>query len=145
MKYNHRKAEIIFEKKWSEEKEMFIAAGMTDEQINAIFEFERAIFNSERRYYENTVSVEDDDLLDRLGDTDMSQPLGRYFWLNVASPNVYQLLTKLPPEYIEAFTMYVYDGYTQEQISSILLKSQSSISRWIDKITEILKNDYFNA
>lgn len=145
MRYNHRKAEIIFEKKWSEEKEMFIAAGMTDEQINAVFEFERAIFNSERRYYENTVLVEDDDLLDRLGDTDTSQPLGRYFWLDVASLNVYQLLIKLPPEYIEAFTMYVYDGYTQEQISSILLKSQSSISRWIDKITEILKNDYFNA
>ena len=52
---------------------------------------------------------------------------------------------ELPSEFIVAFTMYVYDGYTQEQISSILLKSQSSISRWIDKIAEILSNDYVGA
>ena len=145
MRYNHRTAEIIFEKKWSEEKERFIAAGMTDQQISSIYEFEREVFNSERRYYENTVSVEDDDLLDRLRSIEAPQSEGRYFWLDRASPSAYKQLMELPSEFIVAFTMYVYDGYTQEQISSILLKSQSSISRWIDKIAEILRNDYLGA
>lgn len=145
MRYNHRKAEIIFEKKWSEEKERFIASGMTDEQIAAIYEYERDVFNSERRYYENTVSVDNDDMFDRLRGIEISLPEGRYFWLDRVSPYAYKQLMNFPLEYIEAFTMYIYDGYTQKQISSILLKNQSSISRWIDKITEILKNDYFNA
>ena len=145
MRYNHRTAEIIFEKKWSEEKERFIASGMTDEQIAAIYEYERDVFNSERRYYENTVSVDNDDMFDRLRGIEISLPEGRYFWLDRASPSAYKQLMELPSEFIVAFTMYVYDGYTQEQISSILLKSQSSISRWIDKIAEILRNDYLGA
>lgn len=145
MRYNHRKAEMIFERKWSEEKESFIEAGMTDEQIAAIYEYERDVFNSERRYYENTVSVDNDDMLDRLRGIEIPLYEGRYFWLDRVSPSAYKQLMKFPSEYIEAFTMYIYDGYTQKQISSILLKNQSSISRWIDKITEILKRDFFNA
>ena len=145
MRYNHRKAEIIFEREWSKEKERFIAAGMTDEQINSIYEYERKVFNSERRYYENTVSIEDDDLISRIRQTETVLISGRLFWLDEISSDACKRLIMLPSEHIEAFTMYIYDGYTQKQISSFLQKSQSSISRWIDKITEILKNEYYDA
>ena len=51
----------------------------------------------------------------------------------------------LPEIWREAFTMYIFDGYTQNEISSILLRNQSNISRVIDKIAEILRSQFSNA
>ena len=58
---------------------------------------------------------------------------------------VYSQIMSLPEIWREAFTMYIFDGYTQNEISSILLRNQSNISRVIDKIAEILRSQFSNA
>ena len=60
MSYNHGLEEKIFEKQWKKTSEEYRKSGMTEEQIAAIYEFDRKVFNSDRRYRERTVDLLND-------------------------------------------------------------------------------------
>ena len=52
MAYNHGAAKKKFENEWQKKDRQYRELGMTDEQIQEIYKFEREAFNSDRRYYE---------------------------------------------------------------------------------------------
>ena len=57
MSYNHGLEEKKFNEYWNEISEEYRKAGMTEDQIMSMLEFEREVFNSDRRYRENTVEL----------------------------------------------------------------------------------------
>lgn len=141
MSYNHCLEEKKFNEYWNEISEEYRNAGMTEEQIMSMLEFEREVFNSDRRYRENTVELFDSDTNQNLQIYDDYSTTKRYGWIDVIdNMEAYEKIMALPEIWVKAFTMYIFDGYSQQQISSILLRNQSNISRAIDKIAEILRN-----
>ncbi|MCM1529705.1 MAG: hypothetical protein NC093_06895 [Alistipes sp.] len=139
MSYNHGLEEKIFEEQWKKTAEEYRKSGMTEEQIAAIYRFDRKVFNSDRRYRERTVGLSDNLNIKRLRVYDDYSANNRYGWIDkIENPEKYEKVMSLPEIWREAFTMYIFDGYSQKEISSKLLKPQQTISRWIVKIAEIL-------
>ncbi|MCM1227641.1 MAG: hypothetical protein NC320_09540 [Clostridium sp.] len=139
MSYNHGLEEKIFEEQWKKTAEEYRKSGMTEEQIAAIYRFDREVFNSDRRYRERTVCIFDNPNIKRLKTYDDYSANNRCGWIDkIEDSEKYEKVMSLPEIWREAFTMYIFDGYTQKEISSKLLKPQQTISRWIVKIAEIL-------
>lgn len=146
MSYNHGLEEKKFKEQWQKTTEEYRKAGMTEKQIAAIYEFDREVFKSDRRFKERTVGLFDNENSKTLMVYDDYSANNRYGWINeIEDMEVYSQIMSLPEIWREAFTMYIFDGYTQKKISSILLRNQSNMSRAIDKITEILRNQFSNA
>lgn len=53
MWYNHAKAEAVFKQEWTQKEHICRESGMTDAQIQELYDLEREIFNSDRRFYEH--------------------------------------------------------------------------------------------
>ena len=139
MSYNHGLEEKKFNEYWNEISEEYRKAGMTEDQIMSMLEFEREVFNSDRRYRENTVELFDNETNQNLQIYDNYSTTKRYGWIDaIDNMEAYEKIMALPTIWVEAFTMYIIDGYSQQQISSKLLKPQQTISRWIVKIAEII-------
>ncbi len=139
MSYNHGLEERIFEKQWKKTAEEYRKSGMTEEQIAAIYEFDRQVFNSDRRYRERTIELYNNPSVKKIKVYDDYSENNRYGWIdNISDPEKYKKIMSLPKIWRDAFTMYLYDGYSQKEISSKLLKPQQTISYWIVKIAEIL-------
>ena len=129
MMYNHAKAEAIFRKEWEKDRQAFEAAGMSEEQIAAIYSYDRAVFNSDRRYYEHMDDTEPDMLLFSMED-----------WFEVFEPGLCEKLRVQPEIQLQAFYLCRVCGHTQDETSAILLKPQRTISDWVGKIAEIIEN-----
>lgn len=59
MGYNHASDEKDFNEQWKKAEEKYRQLGMTEKQIQKLYKFERETFNSNRRFYENTVELSD--------------------------------------------------------------------------------------
>lgn len=139
MSYNHGLEERIFENQWKKNAEEYRKLGMTEEQIAVIYEFDRQVFNSDRRYRERTTELYNNPCIKKIKVYDDYSENNRYGWIdNISDPEKYKKIMSLPQIWRDAFTMYLYDGYSQKEISSKLLKPQQTISYWIVKIAEIL-------
>lgn len=56
--YNHGLAEKQFAAEWRRQKEEYLKAGMSEEMILQMYEYEREVFNSDRRYLEHYEDAE---------------------------------------------------------------------------------------
>ncbi len=54
MKWNNGKERAKFEREQKELREQYIAEGMTEEQIQAMYDFDLDVFNGKRREAEHT-------------------------------------------------------------------------------------------
>ena len=123
MSYNHGLEEKKFKEQWQKTAEENRKAGMTEKQIAEIYEFDREVFNSDRRYRERTVDLFDNPNIKKLKVYDNYSANNRYGWIDkIVDSEKYEKVMVLPKIWREAFTMYIYDGYTQKEISSRLLK-----------------------
>lgn len=139
MSYNHGLEEKKFKEQWQKTAEKYREAGMTEEQISEIYDYDREVFNSDRRYKEKTVELFDNENSKTLMIYDDYSANNRYGWIDeIEDMKVYSQIMSLPEIWREAFTMYIFDGYTQKDISSKLLKPRRTIASWIGKIAEIL-------
>lgn len=145
MGYNHAKAERQFRLRWASEEVMYRKAGMTEEQINQIYEYERLEFNSDRSFFEHTVSFSETDRSLTLSYQEEFLFSDWNSWMQLLPEDTYEKLCKLPEEHLKAFTLHRLYGYTQQEISSILPKDQATISRWIGRIAEIFKETKTDA
>lgn len=138
MSYNHGLEEKKFKEQWQKIAEEYREAGMTEEQISAIYDFDREVFNSDRRFKERTVGLFDNENSKTLMVYDDYSANNRYGWIDeIEDMEVYSQIMSLPEIWREAFTMYIYDGYSHKQISSILLKPRRTVSSWIGNIAEL--------
>lgn len=106
MSYNHGKAEKIFQKQWKEKKSLYIKFGMTEEQIDSLYELEREQFNSNRRFYENNESLFESDSNKKLIYEEKSIIDIDNWQEEIEDNDTYNRLKQVPQIYLKAYIMH---------------------------------------
>ena len=160
MRFNNGNERRKLNAKWEQLRVQYREAGMSEEAIQAMYEFDLIVLNSERAYAANTVAVGDsynDDNARKAADlkqyeaaitvTDTNhETKSRFGWIGeIEDERLLSALEKLSEDDLKLLTLYTYDGYTVTEISKVLGVSQPTISIKIKRITNFLKKFDFDA
>ena len=133
---------------------------MSEDAIQAMYEFDLGVLNSERAYITNTMTVSgaaDDCAAKETSDfkqyekavtvTDTyHETKSRFGWIGeIENERLLSALEKLSEDDLKLLTLYTYEGYTVTEISKVLGVSQPTISIKIKRITNFLKKFDFDA
>ena len=145
MGYNHAHELKLFKASCKRLRIKYRMAGMSEDAINVILQYDYEIFKSDRRFYEHQYSSSDytpDEVLRLIAITDdLSSYHSRYWWIDeIDDPMILGYLNQLPPRDIELITLCVYEGYFQKEAAGILGYSEADICYRLKKIKKILKN-----
>lgn len=155
MSFNYGREKFIFDREWIKFREQYTQAGMTEEAIQELYDFDWSWFRM-RRNYENRVQALPEDRIDaQRAETrsnlfrkfaslstnfDEMEFLGRFAWLDTISDDILsKKLKKLSEDELELLTLLVIEGYTQREIAKQMHCSQNAISKRLIKIKKILK------
>ena len=145
-KFEERQKRLVIE---------YRANGMTDKQIEEMYQFDLRQFNSNRRYREHTQAFQ----VDEFDDADESDnSLMRYFpeqltskiddlasktrfgWVDeIEDERLYKILIGMSKDDIELITLYVFDGYTQDEIANYMNCTKQNIQKKFHRIKKHLK------
>ena len=150
-----------FEAHWEKLRIEYAAAGMTEEAIQKMYDYDRLQFNSERTFIERTQEFtapayesseeEASPLMLRYQDaitvTDIyHETKSRFAWIGeIENERLLSALENLSEDDLKLLTFYAYEGYTVTEISKVLGVSQPTISIKIKRITNFLKKFDFDA
>ena len=141
--------------KWEQLRVQYREAGMSEEAIQAMYEFDLSVLNSERAYAANTVAVCDGvDDVDARKAADLKQyeaaitvtdtyheTKSCFSWIGeIENERLLSALESLSELDLKILTLYVYVGYTESEIAGELGGSKVAIHKRIEKITKFLKN-----
>ena len=139
MGYNHAREVRKFNEKLSKLVRLYRELGMSYQDILVLYKFDKAVLNSDRRFYRYRSGY---DLTDNNLEFSYVPEFDTYGignWIEVLPPVLREKLAKLPEVQLQAFYLYRVCEYTQDEISVILNKPQRTISMWIGKIAEIIR------
>ena len=154
MSFNNGNERRKLNAKWEQLRVQYREAGMSEEAIQAMYEFDLGVLNSERAYDANTVAACDgEDDVDARKAADLKQyeaaitvtdtyreTKSRFGWIGeIENERLLSALEKLSEDDLKLLTLYTYEGYTVTEISKVLGVSQPTISIRIEKITMFLK------
>ena len=155
MAWNDGKERKKFEAQQEKFRKIYLENGMSEEQIQALYEFDKGEFKSRRRYSIHTQrldfdSIEFDDketdnplfekFLEALSITDEYMSEDRFGWVEeIADARILKAVKSLSIEQLELVTMLAFDDMNQTEISEVFGVSQQSISKKIKKIKEIFQ------
>ena len=150
-----------FEAHWEKLRIEYATAGMTEEAIQKMYDYDRQQFNSERTFIERTQEFtapayesseeEASPLMLRYQDaitvTDTyHETKSRFAWIGeIQNERLLSALENLSEDDLKLLTFYAYEGYTVTEISKVLGVSQPTISIKIKRITNFLKKFDFDA
>lgn len=149
MSWNNGLERKKFEKRQAFLAEQYRSVGMTEQQIQQMYEFDLAVFRSERIYYTHTQALEicSDDSNETVCDVSnfllkcqtevFRNYSNRYWWIDELEKFYYKVMS-LTEEEKELITLYVFDGYTQKEIANIRNCAQNTISYQLTKIKDKL-------
>ena len=155
MSFNNGNERRKLNAKWEQLRVQYREAGMSEEAIQAMYEFDLGVLNSERAYDANTVAVCDgDDDKDARKAADLKQyeaaitvtdtyheTKSRFAWIGeIEDENLLSALEKLSDDDLEILTLYIYEGYSTVELSKAYGITHQNISKRIIKITNFLKN-----
>ena len=140
MAYNHSEEEKKFKEQLKQNEQLYRELGMTDEQIDAIKEYDERVYKLDRAFYRRTLLIEQpENVTDTIIDEHSYTYLEKYWTDFIDGEEKYFRIMKVSAVMRKAFYMYKVLGMTQDEISSKLSIPQRTISYWIVKISEILK------
>lgn len=140
MGYNHGYALKKHKEMWKKAEEEYRQLGMTEEQINAIYEMEKAEINSDRVYYEKKIPLSEAEKYSDTHTNDFDSTFIEEHWYEyIKDPDKRKKLMEISADMRKAFYLNKVMKISQDQISLILAKPQRTISYWIVKISKILK------
>ena len=150
-----------FEAHWEKLRIEYTAAGMTEDAIQKMYEYDRQQFNAERTHLERTQELstdtfecsedENSPLMKRYQDaisvTDhYHETKSRFGWIGeIENEHLLSALESLSDDDLELLTLYVYAGYNTVELSKVYGIAQQNISKRILKITKFLKNFNFQG
>ena len=155
MSFNNGNERRKLNAKWEQLRVQYREAGMSEEAIQAMYEFDLGVLNSERAYDANTVAVCDgEDDVDARKASDLKQyeaaitvtdtyheTKSRFAWIGeIEDENLLSALEKLSDDDLEILTLYIYEGYSTVELSKAYGITHQNISKRIIKITNFLKN-----
>ena len=150
-----------FEAHWEKLRSEYADAGMTEDAIQKMYDYDRQQFNSERTFIERTQeftapayesSEEEASPLmlryqEAITTTDTyHETKSKFAWIGeIENERLLSALENLSEDDLKLLTFYAYEGYTVTEISKVLGVSQPTISIKIKRITNFLKKFDFDA
>ncbi len=145
-----------FEAHWEKLRIEYAAAGMTEDAIQKMYDYDRQQFNAERAHLERTQELSTDTF--ECSEDENSPLMKRYrevttvtdtyhetksgfAWIGeIENERLLSALENLSELDLKILTLYVYAGYTESEIAGELGGSKVAIHKRIEKITKLLKN-----
>ena len=155
MSFNNGNERRKLNAKWEQLRVQYREAGMSEEAIQAMYEFDLGVLNSERAYDANTVAVCDgEDDVDTRKAADLKQyeaaitvtdtyheTKSCFGWIGeIENERLLSALEKLSKDDLKLLTLYVYEGYSTVELSKVYGIAHQNISKRIIRITNFLKN-----
>ena len=144
-----------FEAHWEKLRIEYAAAGMTEDAIQKMYDYDRQQFNVERTHLERTQELSTDTF--ECSEDENSPLMKRYLevttvtdtyhetksgfaWIGeIENERLLSALENLSGLDLKILTLYVYAGYTESEIAGELGGSKVAIHKRIEKITKLLK------
>ena len=161
MSFNNGNERRKLNAKWEHLRVQYREAGMSEDAIQQMYDYDRQMFNADRTHLERTQEFtaptyesseeEASPLMLRYQDsitvTDTyHETKSRFAWIGeIENEQLLTALETLKTEDLEIITMYAYEGYDITEISKVYGVSRPTISIKIKRITKFLKNFNFNA
>ena len=156
MEYNVAKERMKFFAEQDRLAKEYRKAGMTEEQIKEMFDYDYEAFKKERvfREHNNFIDLEAFEkehvpeekasilghYFDRFSNEFIYQTQDRYGWLDeIGDPDLYKELKKLSENDLELLTLYVIDGYSLSEIALIQGISKQAVGKKTLRMKKILK------
>ena len=143
-----------FEREQAELRKQYLAAGMTEEQIQALHAFDREWYKSRRREAVHTQRLdiqtsEDEDInkdnplykkfFEKLAVEDNHADYSRYGWIDeLENEELAKAVNALSDADKELVTMLI-NGFTQSEIGAEMGVSQQSVSKRIKKVQRFFR------
>lgn len=157
MSYNSGNARRIFYTKWNNLREEYRAAGMEEDAIQKLYEYDLAVFNNDRAHHRYDVEIPTADDSENQSDyveyerattvTDTYHEMKtRFAWVGeIKNERLQAGLEKLSDEELQLITLYFYEEYSTVELSKVYGIAHQNISKRIIKITNFLKNFDFQG
>ena len=155
MSFNNGNERRKLNAKWEQLRVQYREAGMSEDAIQAMYEFDLGVLNSERAYDANTVAVCDgEDDVDARKAADLKQyeaaitvtdtyreTKSRFAWVGeVENERLLAAPENLSDSDLELITLYAYEGYDTVEISKAFGETKQNISKKIQRIANFIKN-----
>ena len=150
-----------FEAHWEKLRIEYAAAGMADDAIQKMYDYDRQQFNSERTCIERTQeftapayesSEEEASPLmlryqEAITTTDTyHETKSNFAWIGeIENEQLLTALENLDDADLKLLTLYAYEEYSTVELSKVYHIAQQNISKKILRITKFLKNFYFRG
>ena len=157
MKWNNGKERAKVEKEQAEKRKKYLAAGMTEEEIQTLLNFDKNYFRSQRREATHTQRLNISAFAESERVEEPKNPLlkkflhsltvedkhfegDRYGWIEeIENKKLYLAIKSLSNADKELLTQYIFDGLTQTEIAEIEGVTNVVICKKIKRIKEFLK------
>jgi len=153
--FNYAKERRKFETEWIKLRTQYRAAGFPEEDIEAMYAYDKEVFRQERRHENHSQPLPSEDFgedgaenrtslfgkFEQLSVSfDESGFTGRFAWVDtIGDPILASRVKRLKHSDLELLTMIAIEGYSQPEIASIMGCSQQNISLKITRIKNFLK------
>ena len=155
MSYNNALEKKRFQKEWQKIRVEYEAAGMDEDSIQKMYDFDWKYHLSNRRYREHTQPLNEKALEDE--DDGMSPLLEKFaeciscsmdfaegdlgFWRveEIEDGRLAARLKALPTASLELMILFAVDGYTQTEIARLQHTTRQNICNKISRIKKILR------
>lgn len=153
MGFNYAKEKEKFDRTWAMLCQQYEAAGMSQDEIEELYDFDWDWFKSRRRYFSRIADLPESMSVEDLSQEGTEMTLGdspahygtstatkRYWWIEeIENPELVQKLMLLCADDIEVLTCLVFEECTQEETARRLGRKQQAVSRQILKIRKIFQ------
>lgn len=155
MAFYYAKEKREFDREWEQLRREYEAAGMSEQDIQALYDFDWQWFCSRRRFINHTQSLPAEtidgensqaqsSLLRKFASftisLDESQIGGRYGWIEeVEDSQLLDKLRRLSADDLELLTLIAIEGYTQVEIAQLRSCSKNAISKKFIRIKKSLE------
>ena len=145
-----------FEAHWEKLRIEYAAAGMTEDAIQKMYDYDRQQFNSERTFVERTQEFtapayesseeEASPLMLRYQEAITTKDTyhetkSKFAWIGeIEDERLLSTLENLSEDDLKLLTLYAYEGYNESEISKAFGTTKQNISKKIQRITNFIKN-----
>ena len=157
MEFNVAKERLKFFAEQDKLAKEYRKAGMTEEQIKVMFDYDYEAFKKERVFCEHNIPIvlkgfggkdtqmDESDMVylnmeKFMAKTDTYDPADKYGWVEkVQDAKLYEALKNFSEKEIELMALYFIEGYTLQEIAEIRGNSKQAVSKKIEKLKKNLK------
>ena len=145
-----------FEAHWEKLRVEYAAAGMAEDAMQKMYDYDRQQFNSERTFVERTQEFtapayesseeEASPLMLRYQEAITTKDTyhetkSKFAWIGeIEDERLLSALENLSDSDLELITLYAYEGYDTVEISKAFGTTKQNISKKIQRITNFIKN-----